>query len=66
MLLQLQAEVLSASADRDATGGIGARPRARVCELLAESDKALQDGADEFLQLLHVGAQAQKELLAAA
>jgi replication factor C subunit 2/4 len=67
VLLQLQAEVLAAPAAPAAPGAPGAvppRPRALVCEALADADKALQDGADEFLQLLNVGAQVQKALTA--
>lgn len=62
VLLQLQAEVLAAPDAPGAPGAVPARPRALVCEALAQSDKALQDGADEFLQLLHVGAQVQRAL----
>lgn len=66
VLLQLQSEVLGAPCGPD-TGGAASdavppRPRAMICELLAECDKCLQDGADEFLQLLSVGAQVQKAL----
>jgi hypothetical protein len=32
----------------------------QVCELFALADKALVDGADEFLQLLHVAGSMQK------
>jgi hypothetical protein len=35
-----------------------------VCELLAVSDKDLIDGADEFLQLLHVAGSTQEVLAA--
>ncbi|KIZ00081.1 hypothetical protein MNEG_7878 [Monoraphidium neglectum] len=63
VLLQLQSEVLAAPSDPDASdSAIPAKPRSQICELLAEADKCLQDGADEFLQLLHVGAQTQKAL----
>ncbi|GBF93856.1 replication factor C subunit 2 [Raphidocelis subcapitata] len=65
VLLQLQAEVLAAPDAPDAPDAVPARPRALVCEALAQCDKALQDGADEFLQLLHVGAQVQRALAAA-
>jgi hypothetical protein len=34
----------------------------QICELLAAADKALVDGADEFLQLLHVAGSMQREL----
>lgn len=68
VLLQLQAATLAAPSDPAATdaagrdASIGTRARARICEVLAEADKALQDGADEFLQLLNAGAQIQKVL----
>lgn len=65
VLLQLQAEVLAAPSDPDDEDAVPAKPRALICELVAESDKCLQDGADEFLQLLHVGAKVQKVLLPA-
>lgn len=62
VLLQLQSEVLAAPASTDQPGAVPPRARALVCEQLAEADKCLQDGADEFLQLLHVGAQVQKAI----
>ncbi len=65
VLLQLQSEALSAPTAPDAPGALGPKARAAVCELLADADKCLQDGADEFMQLLHVGAQVQRALLAA-
>ena len=67
VLLQLQAEVLAAPpAPAEGAPGAAIAPRARalVCEVLAEADKALCDGCDEFLQLLHVGGQVQKALTA--
>ena len=62
VLLQLQGEILAAPAAEGEPGAVGPRPRALACEVLAEADKCLQDGADEFVQLLHVGAQVQKVL----
>lgn len=36
--------------------------KARIAELLAATEKCLQDGADEHLQLLSLMAQVMKEL----
>ncbi|KAI8472422.1 MAG: putative replication factor C 37 kDa subunit [Monoraphidium minutum] len=66
VLLRLQSEVLAAPSSPDDEGCVAPGARAAACEALAESDKALQDGADEFLQLMHVGAQLQKALAPAA
>jgi hypothetical protein len=67
VLLQLQAALLAAPTDPIASdAAIPPRARARACEALAEADKALADGADEFLQLLQVGARVQQALAAEA
>ena len=55
MLLQLQVAVIE---DRAMTE----EAKARVCELIAASDKSLVDGADEYLQLLNVATQMQVQL----
>ena len=52
ILLQLQAAVLADSALGDAAKGA-------ILGRLAEADKKLVDGADEFLQLLDVASHAQ-------
>jgi replication factor C subunit 2/4 len=39
---------------------IGDERKAKIAEVVGEADKCLVDGADEFLQLMHVTAQAQK------
>lgn len=74
VLLQLQALVVPAPAaaagaatDTDAGAAADAaqltdKQRAVVCELAAAADKALVDGADEFLQLLHVAGSIQAAL----
>ncbi len=36
--------------------------RAKVCQVLAEADKDLIDGSDEFLQLVHVASYTQRVL----
>jgi len=70
VLLQMQALVVPG-----ATTGAAVQPdddaaalsdvqRAKICELLAAADKDLVDGADEFLQLLHVAGSTQAEILA--
>ncbi len=60
MLVQLQEEALAAP-----EGAFTERQVALLCEQLAKADKCLTDGADEFLQLLHVGAQVQQAMLTA-
>lgn len=77
VLLQLQEEVLAApgpAAEEPAQGNpaqqqqrgrqqaISGTQRAVICEALAVADKCLVDGADEFVQLLNVGAQVLKAL----
>ena len=52
LLLELQAGILRDSSLKD-------KQRARICTALAEADKCLVDGSDEFLQLLHVASVAQ-------
>ena len=59
LLLELQAGIL-----RDA--GLQDKQRARICTALAEADKCLVDGSDEFLQLLHVASGAQQAIQGAA
>eukprot|EP00884_Botryococcus_braunii_P009525 jgi/Botrbrau1/18574/Bobra.0367s0018.1 len=59
MLLEIQKAVL---ADEQ----VRAESRGKVCAALAQADKALVDGADEFLQLLHVGSVACSMLSAPA
>ena len=39
--------------------------RAKICTVLAQADKCLVDGADEFLQLLHVASVAQQAICSA-
>ena len=39
--------------------------RAKVCQVLAEADKDLIDGSDEFLQLVHVASYTQRVLCGA-
>lgn len=55
LLLELQAGLLKESSLKDTQ-------RAAVCTALAEADKCLVDGADEFLQLLHVASVAQQAI----
>jgi replication factor C subunit 2/4 len=43
-------------------GSIGDECKAKMAEVAGEADKCLVDGADEFLQLLHVAAQSQRAL----
>lgn len=52
LLLELQAGILRDTKLQD-------KQRARICTALAEADKCLVDGSDEFLQLLHVASVAQ-------
>ena len=52
LLLELQAGILRDTSLQD-------KQRARICTALAEADKCLVDGSDEFLQLLHVASVAQ-------
>ena len=52
LLLELQAGILRDSGLKD-------KQRARICTALAEADKCLVDGSDEFLQLLNVASVAQ-------
>ena len=52
LLLELQAGILQDTSLQD-------KQRARICTALAEADKCLVDGSDEFLQLLHVASIAQ-------
>lgn len=53
LLLQVQNELIGHAL-------LSNSAQAAVCILLAEADKKLVDGADEFLQLLHVAAQMQR------
>lgn len=65
VLLQLQAAVVPGAAGVANTHeDLSDKQRAAICELLAESDKDLIDGADEFLQLLNVSGNAQQILTA--
>jgi replication factor C subunit 2/4 len=58
LLLEFQAGLLKDQSLKDPQ-------RARICTVLAEADKCLVDGADEFLQLLHVASVAQQAICAA-
>jgi replication factor C subunit 2/4 len=40
--------------------------RAAICAALAQADKCLVDGADEYLQLLHVASVAQQAICGTA
>lgn len=72
VLLQIQALVVpgaasvtgAAVAPDDDTASLSDTQRAKICELLAEADKDLVDGADEFLQLLNVAGSMQAEIMA--
>ncbi len=55
LLLELQAGILRDTSLKD-------KQRARICTALAEADKCLVDGSDEFLQLLHVASMAQMSI----
>jgi replication factor C subunit 2/4 len=55
MLVELQREVLK-------EGGLSGPQRGKLCTALALADKALVDGADEFLQLLQVASVAGRVL----
>ena len=44
------------------TGEVPDAAKARIAEALARADKALADGADEELQLLHLGAFVMQQL----
>ena len=59
LLLELQAGILQDASLQD-------KQRARICTALAEADKCLVDGSDEFLQLLHVASVAQQAIQGAA
>ena len=59
LLLELQAGILKDASLQD-------KQRARICTALAEADKCLVDGSDEFLQLLHVASVAQQAIQGAA
>ncbi|KAF6253278.1 putative replication factor C 37 kDa subunit [Scenedesmus sp. NREL 46B-D3] len=64
VLLQLQAAVVPGAAGvAPSSIAMSDRQRAGVCELLAESDKDLIDGADEFLQLLNIAGSVQQLLV---
>jgi replication factor C subunit 2/4 len=64
VLLQLQAAVVPGAAGvAPSSVAMSDKQRAGVCELLAESDKALIDGADEFLQLLNIAGSVQQLLV---
>lgn len=63
VLLQLQAAVVPGAAGvASAHEELSDKQRAEICELLAEADKDLIDGADEYLQLLNVAGSAQQLL----
>eukprot|EP00775_Hariotina_reticulata_P013628 gene13628-13754_t len=67
VLLQLQALVVPNTASGAAAGQpaqLSDKQRSIICELLAEADKDLVDGADEFLQLLNVAGSTQAALIA--
>ena len=55
VLLQLQGELL-------ADPGAQELSKAGALEVIAVADKCLVDGADEYLQLLNVASQVQKQL----
>ncbi len=55
LLLELQAGILRDTSLKD-------KQRACICTALAEADKCLVDGSDEFLQLLHVASVAQMSI----
>jgi replication factor C subunit 2/4 len=64
VLLQLQAAVVPGAAGvAPSNVPMSDKQRAGVCELLAESDKDLIDGADEFLQLLNIAGSVQQLLV---
>jgi replication factor C subunit 2/4 len=64
VLLQLQAAVVpGAPGVAPSNVPMSDKQRAGVCELLAESDKDLIDGADEFLQLLNIAGSVQQLLV---
>lgn len=58
LLLEFQAGLLEDATLKDPQ-------RAKICTVLAEADKCLVDGADEFLQLLHVASVAQQAICSA-
>lgn len=58
LLLEFQAALVKEHALKDTQ-------RATICTALAVADKCLVDGADEFLQLLHVASVAQQAISAA-
>lgn len=68
VLLQLQALVVPGAATGaavvhdDDTATLTDTQRAKICELLASSDKDLVDGSDEFLQLLNVAGTMQAQI----
>jgi replication factor C subunit 2/4 len=67
VLLQLQGVVVPNTASGAAAGQpaeLTDKQRSIICELLAEADKDLVDGADEFLQLLNVAGSTQAALIA--
>lgn len=59
LLLELQEAVLKEENIKDLQ-------KAKVCQVLAEADKDLIDGSDEFLQLVHVASYTQRVLCGAA
>eukprot|EP00879_Flechtneria_rotunda_P018924 GHRR01019863.1.p1 GENE.GHRR01019863.1~~GHRR01019863.1.p1 ORF type:complete len:166 (+),score=67.57 GHRR01019863.1:1358-1855(+) len=64
VLLQLQAALtpgVVVAVGADVAQQLSDIQRAAICELVAEADKDLIDGADEFLQLLHVAGSAQQQ-----
>lgn len=59
LLLELQAGLLKDE-------GLADAQRGRICTAIAEADKALVDGSDEFLQLLNVASTAQRTICSTA
>lgn len=59
LLLELQGAILQEESIKDLQ-------KAKVCQVLAEADKDLIDGSDEFLQLVHVASYTQRVLCGGA
>ena len=59
LLLELQTGLLKDDALADGQRG-------RICTAIAQADKCLVDGCDEFLQLLEVASVAQRAICGAA
>ena len=58
ILLEMQSALLRDNSLKDPQ-------KAKVCQVLAEADKDLIDGSDEFLQLVHVASYTQRVLCGA-